>query len=72
MYQQYNFGVNDLLLQPFQRMSRYHLLVKELRKKREKNASDELKIVMDDTLKVFIDILTHVVNIYVIFLVLIF
>jgi hypothetical protein len=48
------------------------LLVKELRKKREKNASDELKIVMDDTLKVFIDILTHVVNIYVIFLVLIF
>ena len=58
MYQQYNFSVNDLLLQPFQRMSRYHLLVKELRKKREKNASDELKMVMDDTLKVIIDILT--------------
>jgi hypothetical protein len=58
IYQQYNFSVNDLLLQPFQRMSRYHLLVKELRKRRENNASDDLKMVMDDTLKVYLSLIT--------------
>ena len=50
-YQSFNFSVQDLLLQPFQRMSRYHLLIKELGKKRKNNADGELKLVLQETLK---------------------
>jgi hypothetical protein len=51
IYQRYNFDIQDLLLQPFQRISRYHLLLKELGKKRKSNASDELNLAIEETLK---------------------
>lgn len=51
IYQSYNFDIHDLLLQPFQRISRYHLLLKELGKKRKSNASDDLNLTIEETLK---------------------
>jgi len=49
-HQECNFSVNDLLLQPFQRIVKYQLLLKELKKTREKNANDELKLLLAKTL----------------------
>jgi hypothetical protein len=50
-HQECHFSVNDLLLQPFQRIVKYQLLLKELKKTREKNANDELKLLLAKTLE---------------------
>ena len=50
-FQDCHFTVNDLLLQPFQRIVKYQILLKELRKTREKNSADELKLEIDKTLE---------------------
>ena len=50
-FKECHFSVNDLLLQPFQRIVKYQLLLKELRKTRETNSTDELKLEIDKSLE---------------------
>ena len=46
-YQQCSITLADLLLQPFQRISKYHLLVKDLRKNRVDSTSSSLSSTTD-------------------------
>jgi len=48
-YQQCSITLSDLLLQPFQRISKYHLLMKDLRKNRQSNS--ELHDCIEDCVK---------------------
>jgi hypothetical protein len=49
-YQQCSITLADLLLQPFQRISKYHLLIKDLRKNRVDTTSTSIAAASDPTL----------------------